>query len=143
MILQRAREKLNGSRYRISCDYPEEIRDARRQLGTELRRRRNQGATNVYIGFPAKLVVDGNVVSDLFPGWSRLLHFKPEGRTGDDNRNRAAPTVSIQHADTQNATAQIDRTHNAVIQNTTHNAAAAQNVAAQNSAGQNSASHNA
>ena len=61
MILQRAREKLNGSRYRISRDYPEEIRDARRQL----------------------------------------------------------------------------------IQNTTHNAAAAQNVAAQNSAGQNSASHNA
>ena len=38
-----------------------------------------KGATSVYIAFPAKLVADGVVISDLFPDWSRILQSnRPE-----------------------------------------------------------------
>jgi len=51
-----------------------------------MRQLKERGETNVYIGFPAKLMSDGNVVADLFPGWSRLLNTR--GGVDDRNDNR-------------------------------------------------------
>ena len=82
IVLRCAREKLVGTRYRMSRNYPEEIRNARRKLGTKFREARDKGATNVYIAFPAKLIADGVVISDLFPDWSRILQSnRPERET--------------------------------------------------------------
>ena len=65
---------LRGTQYGVSRDYPVEIKNARRLLWDDLKaaKRRNPAA-NVSIGFPAKLSVNGQIVSDLFPEWDDIL----------------------------------------------------------------------
>ena len=69
-----AANKLKNTPYGINKDYPKEITSARSQLWPlyKTERAKNPDAS-VYIGFPAKLVVRGRVVKDLFPDWFTVL----------------------------------------------------------------------
>ena len=68
--------KLRDTNYGINRDYPPEIVNARSKLWADYKsekakpRRRER---SVYIGFPAKLVVEGKVVRDEFPEWKDIL----------------------------------------------------------------------
>ena len=53
----------------LTRDYPKAINEARKDLGQKLGLARKQGKKG-YIGFPAKLVIEGTVVEDKFPGWN-------------------------------------------------------------------------
>jgi hypothetical protein len=69
--MKKAREKCKGTGKYITRDFPKAISEARKQLGHELVEARKHQKT-AYIAFPAKLVVNGEVVSDKFPGWDEF-----------------------------------------------------------------------
>ena len=64
-ILLRAKH-LRGTQFSINQDFPPEIRTARGQLWDDYKRARSE---KLKIAFPAKLVVEEQVVRDLFPMW--------------------------------------------------------------------------
>lgn len=65
---------LKGTSFGISRDYPKEIADARPELWPDFKASRDRhGSRNVQIRFPAALVVNGDVVRDMFPGWHSIL----------------------------------------------------------------------
>ena len=66
-ILLRAKH-LKGTHFSINQDFPPEIRTARGQLWDDYKRARSE-KLKAKIAFPAKLVVEGQVVRDLFPMW--------------------------------------------------------------------------
>ena len=59
---------LKNTHYGIAQDYPDAIRRARKELLQDYRNARARGR-RAQIKYPAKLLVDGRVVQDLFPGW--------------------------------------------------------------------------
>ena len=67
-VLQQAQTKCKGANQYVTRDFPKAISEARRSLSTRLVEARRQGK-QARIIFPAKLVVDGQVVEDKFPGW--------------------------------------------------------------------------
>ena len=72
-ILRSAR-MLAGTTFGISRDYPREIRDARKDLWEDFKRAKSlYGKRNVQLQFPAALVINGDKVRDLFPGWRSIL----------------------------------------------------------------------
>ena len=73
---------LQGTDYGINLDYPDEIVKALSRLWAEYKEAKpkyRQG--NLYIGFPAKLVIDGEVARDEFPDWKDIL----KGSTVEQN----------------------------------------------------------
>ena len=73
-IIERA-YVLRGTRFGVDRDYPREINNARRLLWNrykEIRQTKRRNDT-VSLQFPAKIVVNGNVVEDAFPGWNEAL----------------------------------------------------------------------
>ena len=65
---------LKGSCFSINRDYPREIVDARRILFREKRDIKSEKPdSKVTIKYPAKLVVDGLTVKDMFPDWFPTL----------------------------------------------------------------------
>ena len=66
--------RLKGTFYGISHDYPTEIHEARRKLWPEYKRARDKyGPKNVTIKYPAALVINGDIVQDHFPEWHSIL----------------------------------------------------------------------
>ena len=66
---------LKGTRYGVDRDYPKEINNARRLLWNrykELRETKRRTDT-VSLQYPARLVVNGKIVEDAFPGWNEAL----------------------------------------------------------------------
>ena len=59
---------LKGTQFFINQDFPPEIRIARRQLCDDYKHARSE-KLKAKIAFPAKLVVEGQVVRDLFKMW--------------------------------------------------------------------------
>ena len=81
-VLSKAR-MLKGTTFGISRDYPREIRDARRELWDEYKTARSKyGNRNVKLQFPAALVVNGDKVRDLFPGWHSILQGSRNSNVG-------------------------------------------------------------
>ena len=65
---------LKDTEYGISRDFPLEITRARRTLWPEYKQQKAKDpSARVAIVFPAKLLVNGTVVRDLFPEWDHLL----------------------------------------------------------------------
>ena len=64
---------LMGTCRSINRDYPMEITNARRTLWPQFKSARANPAKRVCMGFPAKLIVNGAVVCDLFPDWDRIM----------------------------------------------------------------------
>lgn len=66
--------KLKGTEYGINRDYPNEIVAARSRLWPkykELKAKYRKSA--VFIGYPAKLIVNKRVVRDEFPDWNEII----------------------------------------------------------------------
>ena len=66
---------LKGARFGVDRDYPKEINNARRLLWNRYKELRETKRINdtVSLQFPDKLVVNGRVVEDAFPGWNEML----------------------------------------------------------------------
>ena len=65
---------LKGTHRSINRDYPREITNTRRTLWPQFKSARANPANRVSIGYPAKLIVNGTVVRDLFPDWNHILN---------------------------------------------------------------------
>ena len=63
-------KRLKGTSYAIHEDYPAEIRSARGKLWGDFCKARSENR-KARIVYPAKLIVDGTVVKDMFPAWNR------------------------------------------------------------------------
>lgn len=73
LILQNA-YKLTDTQYGINRDYPKEIIEARSKLWPMYKKAKGENQKGeVYIGYPAKLIVRGKVVADKFPEWRTVL----------------------------------------------------------------------
>ena len=82
-ILNNANKLKDKPRFGINKDYPSEITQARSQLWPLYKSERDKNPNaKVYIGFPAKLVVRGQVKKDLFPEWHTILRGS---RCNNDN----------------------------------------------------------
>ena len=65
---------LQGTDIGINRDYPDEIVKARSRLWADYKAEKPKYPRGkVFIGFPAKLVVDGEVVRDEFPDWQTIM----------------------------------------------------------------------
>ena len=89
--------KLRGTEFGINRDYPNEIVQARSRLWADYKNEKARCERDkdrkVYIGFPAKLVVNGRINRDEFPLWKSLLR---ENRTqAGDQKSQVVPNTSI------------------------------------------------
>ena len=76
-------KRLKGSPYSVDRDQPREIYEARKKLWPLLKeKRREHPRADVYIQYPAKLMVDKVVVQDEFPEWFSVLRGKREMTVG-------------------------------------------------------------
>ena len=74
LILSKA-YKLKGSKYSINRDYPQEIVNARKSLWKEYKSlKSNNPDKRVHLVYPAKILMDGRVVSDAFPLWGEVMN---------------------------------------------------------------------
>ena len=65
---------LKDTGFSVSRDYPLEISRARQTLWPEYKRIKQQNPfAKISIVYPAKLIVNGRVVADLFPEWDTIL----------------------------------------------------------------------
>ena len=69
-ILSQARS-LKGTPFGISRDYPPEI--TRQELWPRFKEAREDRFNRVTIGYPAKLIVNGAIICDLFPDWDAVM----------------------------------------------------------------------
>ena len=74
LIMSKA-NKLRGSQYGISRDYPMEIVKARQKLWPEFKKfKADAGPSDrISISYPAKLIVNKVVKMDIFPDWNRIM----------------------------------------------------------------------
>ena len=97
LILQNAK-KLKDTPFGINRDYPKEIINARSKLWPMFKKARDDNRNgNVYIGYPAKLIVNGKVISDQFPNWRNVLRGS---RVQEINTNIG---VSVSECESENA----------------------------------------
>ena len=68
--------RLRDSPFGINRDYPKEIVEARSRLWADYKRAKTEYPAKgaVFIGFPARLVVNKTVVRDEFPDWRDILN---------------------------------------------------------------------
>ena len=73
LILANAK-KLKGTQYGINRDYPNELVQARKPLFKQKKELQSANPlSNVSIQYPAKLVMDRKVVTDMFPDWANAM----------------------------------------------------------------------
>lgn len=64
--------RLRRTAFSIARDYPKEIADARKRLYPQLKSARDESKKPV-IKYPARLVVNGQTVDDMFPDWYDIM----------------------------------------------------------------------
>ena len=77
---------LKGTDFAIREDFPAEIRTARGELWPEFRRAR-EANMRAKIVYPAKLVINGEVVKDKFPQWGKWYEHAPKPIQRNENLN--------------------------------------------------------
>lgn len=93
--------KLKNTNLGIHRDYPKEVVNARARLWPLYKSEKtNNPRAKVYIGFPAKVVVNGRVIENLFPDWYQVL--------------RGSRVYEAQKGEIKNVTAQNGETSNIV-----------------------------
>ena len=66
--------KLKDTNYSVNRDFPAEITKARKLLWPKLKHIRQQFPfSKAALGYPAKIIVDGRTVEDMFPEWEDIL----------------------------------------------------------------------
>ena len=102
-ILNRAK-LLQGTNYSIQEDFPCEIRDARGDLWPEFRRAKNDNLRPKIV-YPAKLVVNKEVIRDCFPTWGSWNRSKRhEQRDAGNTEHRRGTPMDGPMSDLVNAT---------------------------------------
>ena len=73
LVLSHA-NRLQGTPFGVNRDYPQEIIAARKPLFKEKKSLKAQQPNfSISIQYPAKLIVDGRVVKDMFPNWFKIM----------------------------------------------------------------------
>ena len=88
-ILGRAKA-LKGTEYAIREDFPAEIRTARGKLWEDLKRAKSEHL-KAKIAYPAKIVVEGQVVRDMFPDWGKWTPADVHRERGAQNSGSRLP----------------------------------------------------
>ena len=92
-VLFRAKN-LKGTNFSIQQDFPAEIRTARGKLWQQFTQARSEGLRTT-IAYPAKLIVEGELVKDMFPGWGKWAFSDVGGisteRSHQDSDTRGSP----------------------------------------------------
>ena len=97
IILENAK-KLKGTNFGINRDYPKEIVSARSKLWPEYKKAREENSKGeVYIGYPAKLIVNKKVVRDEFPDWRKVLSGSRLQENEGPNKHVDSNTGNKQH----------------------------------------------
>ena len=92
LILDNAK-KLKNTPYGINRDYSKEIVSARSKLWPMFKKAREENAKgSVYIGYPAKLIVNRKVVADQFPDWRHVLRGSRVQGNGPTNEPDHRPS---------------------------------------------------
>ena len=67
--------RLRNTGYAVDRDYPPEIAAARKKLWPDVKQRRSAASSSdsIQLKFPAKIVVNGQVVRDEFPHWQETI----------------------------------------------------------------------
>ena len=87
--------KLANTNLGISRDYPKEIVDARSELWPLYKSERQKySKSNVFIRFPAQLVVNGRIAADKFPDWRSVVNGSRNKLSKDDDQTRAGRSSS-------------------------------------------------
>ena len=96
-VLSRAKN-LKGTSFSIQQDFPADIRTARGKLWQQFTQARSEGL-RATIAYPAKLIVEGEMVKDMFPGWGKWAFSDIGGiseRSHQDSDTRGSPrTVTL------------------------------------------------
>ncbi len=106
-IMSRA-QVLSGTSYGIDRDYPKEIAQARKYLWNFKKQQRYTSRDRVAINYPAKLIVNGAVVKDVFSDWhsvlnmDRLSFFRSDETTRDSIYSQATEIDSSKQRDLSN-----------------------------------------
>lgn len=106
-IMSRA-QVLSGTSYGIDRDYPKEIAQARKYLWNFKKQQRYTSRDKVAINYPAKLIVNGAVVKDVFSDWhsvlnmDRLSFFRSDETTRDSIYSQATEIDSSKQRDLSN-----------------------------------------
>ena len=92
-VLFRAKN-LKGTNFSIQQDFPAEIRTARGELWQQFTQARSEGL-HATIAYPAMLIVEGELVKDMFPGWGKWAFSDVGGisteRSHQDSDTRGSP----------------------------------------------------
>ena len=64
---------LRGSDFSVSRDLPKEILNARKNLMPKYKQQKQNRGNKVTLEYPAKLIVNGQVIADGFPDWHRYM----------------------------------------------------------------------
>ena len=114
LILENAK-KLRDTPFGINRDYPKEIVAARSKLWPSYKKAKENPRAVVYIGYPAKLIVNGSVREDQFPDWKNILRGS---RIQDNDEDPASSEAGLpassqnrnvnEHAQTIDMTQTID-----------------------------------
>ena len=92
-VLNRAK-LLKGTEFTISEDFPTEIRDARGDLWEEFRNARRENLRPKLV-YPAKLIINKEVVRDKFPHWGSWTKSTRRRRPIEDPRPRSGTPMEI------------------------------------------------
>lgn len=66
--------RLKGTDYSVNRDFPAEISRARKALWPKLKQiRERYPQSRAFIVYPAKIILDGRVVEDMYPEWDSIL----------------------------------------------------------------------
>ena len=92
-VLTRAK-MLKGTQFTISEDFPAEIRDARGELWEDYRNARRENLRPKLV-YPAKLVINKEVVKNKFPQWGSWMKSKTSRRQPADFRPRSGTPMEV------------------------------------------------
>ena len=88
--------KLRNTNMDTNKDFPKEIVNARSELWSSYKQEKQKTPNNkVYIGFPAKLVVNGKVICDKFPDWRDVLKGWRTNQDSSDSTNKSAESKRV------------------------------------------------
>ena len=82
--------KLRNTNLGINKDFPKEIVNARSELWPRYKQEKQKNPNGrVFIGIPAKLVVNGKVICDKFPDWREVLKGSRINSDTSDSTNKS------------------------------------------------------
>ena len=114
-VIMSATHKLAGTSFSVNRDFPLQITTARKELWPQYKQLKTKIlSAKVRIQFPAKLVMNGKVICDMFPEWrqtvntprvntspscSATINTVTQSREHNERSHGQQTTTSVSHAD--------------------------------------------